>query len=107
MPLDLPDPIARFFDADRSADADALARCFTEDARVRDEGHTYVGREAIRRWRADVTYTYTVEPTALASDGDRTVVTSHLEGDFPGGSADLRFFFVLNGDQIADLEIMP
>jgi hypothetical protein len=32
-------------------------------------------------------------------------VTSHLVGDFPGSPVDLRYFFVLDGDKIASLEI--
>ena len=33
------------------------------------------------------------------------VVTSHLVGNFPGSPVDLRFFFKLEGDKIASLEI--
>jgi hypothetical protein len=34
-------------------------------------------------------------------------VTCHLEGNFPGGRADLRFFFRLKRGKIANLEIIP
>ena len=34
-------------------------------------------------------------------------MTSHLEGDFPGSPLDLRYFFTLDGDKIAALEIIP
>jgi len=34
-------------------------------------------------------------------------VTSHLVRDFPGSPVDLRYFFILDGDQIAALEIIP
>jgi len=40
MGLNLPEPIAAYFAADK-LDGDAIARCFTKDAIVRDEGHTY------------------------------------------------------------------
>jgi hypothetical protein len=36
-----------------------------------------------------------------------TIVTCHLEGNFPGGRADLRFFFSLERGKIANLEIIP
>lgn len=64
-------------------EAEAAARCFAEDAVVKDEGHTYRGADAIRRWKAETSakYTYTVEPFAIVAEGRRTIVTSHLAGD--------------------------
>jgi hypothetical protein len=35
------------------------------------------------------------------------MVTCRLEGNFPGGRADLRFFFRLERGKIASLEITP
>ncbi len=109
MAIHLPRIIADYFEADLEKDGEAVARCFSEDAVVRDEGHTHVGREAIGRWKADSStrYSYTAEPFALAIDGDRTVVTSHLVGDFPGSPLDLRYVFTLADGEIAGLEIMP
>lgn len=109
MTIELPRTIAAYFEADRGKDAQAVAWCFAEGAVVKDEGHTYTGIEAIRQWKADTStkFTYTVEPFAIAVDGERTVVTSHLAGDFPGSPTDLRYFFVLAGEKIADLEIVP
>ena len=34
-------------------------------------------------------------------------VTNHLEGDFPGGTVDLRYRFVLRDDLISRLDIAP
>ncbi len=105
--IHLPPPIAAYFDAD-TTDSDAVARCFTETAVVKDEGHIYTGRDAIRRWKTDSSakYTYVSEPFAIATEGGSTVVTSHVTGNFPGSPVDLRFFFVLEGDKIAKLEII-
>jgi hypothetical protein len=36
---------------------------------------------------------------------DRTVVTAHLTGDFPGNPVDLRYRFKLAGAEIVALEI--
>ena len=109
MALELPEPIAAYFAADRGQDADTVARCFAEDAVVKDEGHSYAGLDAIRRWKADAStkYSYTVKPFRIDTEGNRTIVTSHLTGDFPGSPTDLRYFFILNGDKIAGLEIVP
>ena len=107
MTVKLPDSIAAYFSADRKRSADAVAACFTGAAVVKDEGHTYTGRDAIRQWKADSStkYTYSVEPFSIASEGDRTIVVSHLVGDFPGSPVDLRYQFVLDGQKIAGLEI--
>ena len=71
-PLRLPDPIAAYFAADQQQDAEAIARCFTAQAVVKDEGRTYSGIDAIKAWKAAAStkYTYTTEPFALQqSDG--------------------------------------
>jgi ketosteroid isomerase-like protein len=47
----MPVAIAEYFEADRKGDTAAVANCFTADAVVRDEGHTYTGRDAIQEWR--------------------------------------------------------
>lgn len=108
MRLVLSEPIAAYFAADRT-DGEAVARCFTEQAEVKDEGQTHTGRAAIAAWKTDASakYTYTCEPIALDEIEGRTVVTCHLAGDFPGNPTDLRFFFRLHDGKIAALEIIP
>ena len=108
MTLDLPGPIAAYFAADRE-DGEAVARCFTEASVVKDEGRTHRGRAAIQNWKeeASARYQYTCEPFACEQRDGNVVVTSRLTGTFPGSPVNLRFFFVLVGDTIASLEIVP
>ena len=108
MTLDLPQPVAAYFAADRS-DSEAVARCFTENAVVKDEGHTYKGRAAIKQWKADASakYQYTSEPFACERKDDKIIVISRLTGNFPGSPVNLRFIFRLEGDKIASLETVP
>ena len=108
MTLDLPGPVAAYFAADREGGG-SVARCFTETAVVKDEGRTHRGRAAIRNWKeeASARYQYTSEPFACERRDGAVVVTSRLTGTFPGSPVDLRFFFVLEGDRIASLEILP
>jgi hypothetical protein len=107
MASELPKAIGAYFRADKELGAEAIAACFGPAAIVKDEGNTYAGRDAIRRWKDESSsiYTYTVVPFSIAEQGGRTVVTSHLAGDFPGSPLDLRYHFVLDGDKIAELEI--
>lgn len=109
MAIELPAAIAAYFAADRKGDAQALAQCFAPCAVVIDEGITYEGHEAIMDWiaHASTEYSYTVEPFALTREAGRIVVTSHLVGNFPGSPVDLRYRFVIDGDQIVRLEIVP
>ena len=109
MAIELPTPIAAYFAADKKGDAHGLAQCFAPGAIVIDEGNTYEGREAILDWiaHASTEYSYTVEPFALKEEAGRIVVTSHLVGNFPGSPVDLRYCFVIDENQIAQLEIVP
>ena len=108
MTLDLPKPIAAYFTADKG-DTEAFSQCFTEEAIVKDEGHTYRGRSAIRQWKAEAStkYQYTSEPFACEQKDGKIIVTSRLTGNFPGSPVNLRFFFGLEGERIASLEIIP
>jgi hypothetical protein len=106
--ISLPKPIAAYFNAD-SGGGEAVSQCFTEYAVVKDEGQTHSGRVAIKKWKTDTSakYQYTSEPFACEEKDGKIVVTSRLTGNFPGSPVDLRFFFKLEGDKIASLEIIP
>lgn len=109
MKMQLPGPIAAYFKADRCKNADGVADCFSDHAVVKDERRTHQGRDAIRRWKAaaSTSFSYAVEPFAIEIDGPRTVVTSHVVGDFPGSPVDLQYFFVVESGKIVELEIVP
>ncbi|MFC6197727.1 nuclear transport factor 2 family protein [Ponticaulis profundi] len=109
MALNLPKVIAAYFDADNKGEANVLSTYFAENAIVKDEGNTYTGRNAIREWIANAStqYSYTVEPLSLSEENGKIIVTSHLVGNFPGSPVDLRYFFKLRNDEIAELEIIP
>jgi hypothetical protein len=104
--LNLSDPIAAYFAADQGS-GDAIARCFTTQAIVKDEGHTYTGLDAIKAWKAaaSAAYTYTSEPVAMELKDGFHVVTSRVTGNFPGSPIDLRYRFRLERGLIASLEI--
>ena len=107
MPISLPKPIAAYFAEEKAGYAGALARCFTDDGVVRDEGETFTGTSAIERWNADARakYHHTVVPLSVTEGDDAIVVRARVAGDFPGSPLDLRHIFRLDGDQIASLEI--
>jgi len=106
--LNLPEPIAAYFDADGRG-GDAVARCFARQAVVVDEGRTHSGREAIEAWKAAASakYSYIAQPLGVEQKDGRYIVASRLTGNFPGSPIDLRYAFRLERGKIASLEITP
>ncbi|HEY4452968.1 MAG TPA: nuclear transport factor 2 family protein [Pseudonocardiaceae bacterium] len=107
---DLPAVITSYLTAHQARDLDPALASYTEDAVTVDEGKTYRGKREIRAWlaRSASEYTYTIELVgAERVDDQHYVATHHLEGNFPGGVADLRFQFTLRDDLIAELVIEP
>jgi hypothetical protein len=109
MDTAVPDTVTRYFEADARRDVDATLALFTDDAEVVDEGRTWRGAEEIRTWREGPAsrYEYTVEVIGAEPIADGVLVTGHLEGDFPGGTADLTWRFTLDDDRVRRLEIAP
>ncbi|SES44829.1 hypothetical protein SAMN04487983_105629 [Streptomyces sp. yr375] len=109
-PNDLPDVITRYLAAHRVHDTVTAVASFATDATVVDDGTTYEGVAAIEGWlsRVATEFTYTVELTAAErTDATHYVAVHHLEGDFPGGTVDLRYRFALHDDLIERLVIEP
>lgn len=104
--LNLPEPIAAYFSADRQ-NPDALAHCFAAQATVKDEGQTHTGLDAIRAWKAAASarFAYTTEPFALEQDSGLHIVRSRVAGNFPGSPVNLHYRFRLERGLIASLEI--
>ncbi len=88
MSIDLPTPIALYIATENRGDADAMAKCFAEDAVVRDEGRTIKGLAAIKQWKAETKkkYQHTVEALALTREGDKTIVTNRSRFGSSSGS---------------------
>lgn len=109
-PAELPEIITSYLKAHQVRDLGAAMQSYDPGATVTDEGRTYHGPAEIRAWlsRSASEYTYTIEMTgATKIGGDRYDVTHHLEGNFPGGTADLHFRFTLRNGKIARLVIEP
>lgn len=107
MAQTLPTPIANYFAAANRHDIDAMLAPFATDARVKDEGQTHIGTEAIRAWLDHTTakYRVTVEVIDITIHAETLAVTGTVSGNFPGSPANLTYRFVLNGTDIAGLTI--
>jgi hypothetical protein len=103
----MPAPVADYFLHANAHDADTLATCFSQDAEVRDEGHVYLGRDAIRAWQRATSARYgsTAHPAGCETTPSGCRVEAEVTGNFPGSPARLVFDFSLNGPAINGLRI--
>src|ERR1700760_564296 len=102
--------IRRYFLLDAEREIDSIVGLFTDDATVVDEGETRHGTMEIRAWQTGPASKYTYTTDVLAADAltaDRFVVTGRLTGNFPGGTAELKWDFTLADDRISQLVIAP
>ncbi len=110
MSTGVPNVISRYFDFDADRDVESIIDLFAEDATVVDEGEVRHGRAEIHAWQVGPAskYTYTTEIVDSESIGpDRYRVSGRLSGNFPGGTADLKWEFTIAGDLITSLVIAP
>jgi len=105
----LPDTVRTFMTALDTRDAGRALGTLTPDAVVTDEGRDYTGTEEIGAWVATAAseYIYTTEFTGATTTDAGVDVGQHLEGNFPGGIADLHYRFTLEGDSISRVVIEP
>ena len=105
----LPDTVKTFMTALSTPEDGRAGATFTADAVVTDEGRDYTGRDEIGAWLTASAgeYTYTSEFTGATTTDTTIDVGQHLEGDFPGGVADLHYRFTLDGTVINRVVIEP
>jgi hypothetical protein len=106
----VPDVIRRYFVLDAERQIDSIVALFSDDATVVDEGETRHGTTAIRAWQTGPASRYTYTTEVLSTDAitaDRFVVAGRLTGNFPRGTAELKWDFTVAGDRISKLVIAP
>ncbi|MHC1652794.1 nuclear transport factor 2 family protein [Stenotrophomonas maltophilia] len=103
--LDLPEPIAAYFAAGH--DLEALARCFSAQAVLKDDGHILAGVDAIKAFLAEASakYSATSVPCAVERQEKCHVVRADVSGNFPGSPILLTYRFEVERGLIAALEI--
>ena len=106
----VPDVVRRYFEHDADREIESIVALFSDDATVVDEGETRHGIAAIRAWQTGPASRYTYTTDVLGTDTlspDQFVVTGRLTGNFPGGTAELKWTFTVAGDRISQLVIAP
>jgi hypothetical protein len=106
----LPATIRAYLAAHAAGEADAATRTFASTAVVVDQGQTFRGTRQVLDFlrSAGGEFTYTTELIgAQRIDDEHWVAINRLEGDFPGGVAELSYRFTLADNLIAELVIAP
>ena len=105
----LPDTVKTFMTALDAREVDHVLATLSADAKVTDEGHDYTGHEEIGAWVATAAaeYTHTTAFSGATTTEAGVDLGQHLEGNFPGGVADLHYRFTLDGTVISRVVIEP
>ena len=107
-PDQLPVAVRFYLTAHAARDTDAALRTFAPDAVIVDQGQTFRGVYEIGVFlgTAGAEFTYTTELVGAEHvDDTHWVATIRLEGDFPGGVAELSYRFTVQDDLITQLVI--
>ena len=107
-PTDLPATIRSYLAAHATGDADTAIQAFSPDAVVVDQGRTFRGTDQVLDFlhNAGGEFSYTTELVGTARvDDEHWVAVNHLEGNFPGGVADVTYHLTIDGDHITELSI--
>ncbi len=108
MTLTVSKNLDRYFAAQNAHDAEGMVACFTPDAKAKDEGREYAGRDEILGWKKETIAKYgiSIEPLRISENDGDTDVVAKVAGNFPGSPAELTYRFGLNPDGlIRTLEI--
>ncbi len=104
----LPDTIRSYLAAHAARDVDGALAVFGRTAEVADQGRTFQGTAAIRTFlsTAGAEFDYTTQLVGAERIDDAVwVAHNRIEGDFPGGVADLTYRFELSSDLVLRLDI--
>jgi hypothetical protein len=103
--IELTPLLDRFVSSMNEQDSATFVTCFTRDAVVEDEGHTYRGAAEIKAWieNAFANYQPVLEVAAVRHTADGAVITGSVSGTFDGSPIVLHYHIKCTGELIAGL----
>lgn len=107
MPIDLPEPIAAYVEANARLDVDGMLKPFLRDAVFIDNGKRFEGQAAIRQLFDEevVPVKAIFTPDTIRDEDGRVVVEGPAHGDFPGSPLRFTYRFTLMQGAIKTLEV--
>ncbi|AHG49019.1 hypothetical protein RLEG12_08750 (plasmid) [Rhizobium leguminosarum bv. trifolii CB782] len=107
MPIELPEPIAAYVEANARLDVEGMLKPFAEDAVFVEVGERLQGRAAVRKLieEAVIPVKAIFTPDTVRHEGRQIVVEGPAHGDFPGSPLRFTYRFELENDTIKFLEV--
>src|SRR5690349_6202686 len=104
--MNLPEVIAELVKTQNNFDSIAYAKCFTETAKVFDEGKTHIGRKEIENWieKANKKYQATMNP--LEYFETKQTLKTEVSGTFPGSPIIMTYHYEFQDGLIQSLKIV-
>lgn len=105
--MNLPEVIKDLVHAQNNFDSTAFANCFSETAKVFDEGKTYTGKTEIKTWIEKTTKEYNtlMKPIGFEGDTEKGGLKAEVSGTFPGSPLVLTYHLKFDGKHIESLII--
>lgn len=107
MPIELPEPIAAYVEANARLDLEGMLKPFTDDAVFVDVGKRLEGRAAVRKLieEAVIPAKAVFTPDTVRHEDGQVVVEGPAHGDFPGSPLRFTYRFELENNAIKFLEV--
>ncbi|AYN96710.1 nuclear transport factor 2 family protein [Pseudomonas sp. LTJR-52] len=109
MNVQLSNVAGTYLDISNDGNVSQRKNCFCSQITASGESKTHERIKAIEAWQyeAQGAVSYQVQPLhALPGEG-RLTVFAQLTGNFPASPVQPGYVFLLEGDQVCSLEIMP
>lgn len=105
--MNLPEVIQDLVNAQNNFDSTAFANCFSETAKVFDEGKNYTGKKEIKNWieKSSEEYKAVMKPIHFDGDDEKAGLKAEVSGTFPGSPLVLTYNLEFNGKLIESLQI--
>lgn len=106
--MNIPKVVSDLIEAQNNSDSKAFSELFSETAVVKDEGYTYEGKDAVKKWieAANEKYAPQIKPVKVEHEESKIIVSMEASGNFGGSPIVLKYYFGLEEEQITDLEIL-
>ena len=105
--MNLPKVVADLVKTQNNFDSVAYANCFSETARVFDEGKTHHGRKEIQHWIADSNERYkaVMKPVSFEETETESILKAEVSGNFDGSPLVLSYHLEIADEWIQSLRI--
>ncbi|KFF04136.1 nuclear transport factor 2 family protein [Flavobacterium reichenbachii] len=105
--MNLPEVIKELVNAQNDFNSTDFANCFSETAKVFDEGKNYTGKSEIKTWieKATKEYNSVMKPIVFEGNTEQGSLKTEVSGTFPGSPIVLTYNLKFEDGRIQSLKI--